>query len=118
MERIRILVVSVPRMLEGILRRAISQSVDMTTVATLTRDEDPRLAAVRTQPHVVVLGDTPEPQEVVVTALLRTLPNATVVALSANGRRAVLYRANEPMLTLDDASPQDLLETLRLLAHT
>ena len=118
MERIRIVVASVPRMLGEILQHAIGQSDDMTTVATLTGDEDPRPAVVRFQPHVVVLGETRDPQEVVVTALLTTLPSATVVALSANGRRAVVYRSHEPLVTLDDASPQDLLETLRLLAHT
>ena len=109
------MVASVPRMLEGILKRAISQSVDMTTVATLTGDEDPRLAVVRTQPHVVVLGD---PQEVVVTALLRTLPSAVVVAVSANGRTAVVHQTGEQPVTLEGASPQDLLDTVRLRART
>jgi hypothetical protein len=117
-ERIRIVVASVPRMLEGILRRAINQSVDMTTVATLTGDEDPRLAVVRTQPHAVVLGETRDPQDVVVTALLRALPSTTVVALSANGRRAVVHQTDEPPVTLEDASPQDLLDTVRLRART
>jgi len=117
-ERIRIVVASVPRMLGEILQHAIGQSLDMATVATLTGDEDPRPAVVRLQPHVVVLGETRDPQEVVVTALLRTLPSMSVVALSASGHRAVVYRSDESPVTLDDASPQDLLDTLRLLART
>jgi hypothetical protein len=116
-ERIRIVVASVPRMLGEILQHAIGQSVDMATVATLTGDEDPRPAVVRLHPHVVVLGETRDPQEVVVTALLRALPSASVLALSANGHRAVVYRSNESPILLDDASPQDLIETLRLLAR-
>jgi hypothetical protein len=117
-ERIRIMVASVPLLLEGILRRAISQSVDMITVATLTGDEDPRLAALRTQPHVVVLGETGDPQEAMVTALLRTLPSTTVVALSAEGRTAVVYQTDELPVTLERASPQDLLDTVRQRART
>jgi hypothetical protein len=112
------MVASVPRMLEEILQHAISQSLDMATVATLTGDEDPRLVVARTQPHVVVLGETREPQDVVVNALLRTLPSTTVVALSASGRHAVVHQTDEAPVTLEDASPQDLLDTMRLLART
>jgi len=116
-ERIRIMVASVPGMLGEILQHAIGRSADMATIATLTADEDPRSAAVRTKPHVVVVGGTPDPQDDVVTALLRALPGGCVVALSGDGRTAVLHRVRARPLTLEDASPEELLEVVRLLVQ-
>jgi chemotaxis response regulator CheB len=116
-ERIRIMVASVPGMLGEILQHAIGQSADMASIATLTEDEDPRPAVVRTRPHVVVLGGTRDPQEDVVTALLGALPSACVVALSGDGRRAVVHRASALPLTLEDASPHELLGVVRLLVR-
>lgn len=117
MERIRIMVASVPGMLGEILQHAIGQSADLANVATLTEDEDPQLAIVHSQPHVVVLGQTRGPQEGIVTALLRALPSACVVALSKDGRRAVVHRVSAQPLTLEDASPQELLRLVRLVAR-
>ena len=114
-ERIRIMVASVPGMLGEILQHAIGQSADMANIATLTEDEDPRPAVVRTRPHVVVLGGTRGSQEDVVTALLRVSPSACVVALSGDGRTAVVHRASALPLTLEDASPHELLGVVRLL---
>lgn len=116
-ERIRIMVASVPGMLGEILQHAIGQSADMANIATLTEDEDPRPAVVHTKPHVVVLGGTRGSQEDVVTALLRASPGACVVALSGDGRTAVVHRASALPLTLEDASPEGLLEIVRLLVR-
>jgi hypothetical protein len=116
-ERIRIMVASVPRMLGEILQHAIGQSADMASIATLTADEDPRSAAVRTKPHVVVLGRTRGPQNDVVTALLRAVPGGCVVALSGDGRKAVVHRVRARPLTLEDASPEELLKVVRLLVR-
>lgn len=117
MERIRIMVASIPGMLGEILRYAIGQSADMANVATLTDDEDPQPAIVRSKPHVVVLGGTRDPQGELVTALLRALPGTCVVVLSGDGRTAVVHRASAPPLTLENASPQELLGLLRLIVR-
>jgi DNA-binding NarL/FixJ family response regulator len=116
-ERIRIMVASVPGMLGEILQYAIGQSADMASIATLAADEDPWPTVVRTRPHVVVLGGTPDPQADVITALLRALPGGCVVALSGDGRTAVVHRVRALPLTLEDASPEELLQFVRLLVR-
>ncbi len=117
MERIRIMVASVPGMLGEILQYAIGQSADMASIATVPEDEDPWSAVVQTRPHVVVLGGTRGPEEGVVTALLRALPSGCVVALSGDGRKAVVHQLKALPLTLEDASPEELLEVVRLLVR-
>jgi hypothetical protein len=116
-ERIRIMMASVPGMLGEILQHAIGQSADMANIATLTEDEDARSAAVRTRPHVVMVGGTPDPQDDVVTALLREVGDGCVVTLSGNGRTAVVHQVRSLPLTLEDASPEELLEVVRLLVR-
>jgi DNA-binding NarL/FixJ family response regulator len=114
-ERIRIMLASVPRMLAEILQHAIGQSADMASIVTTTGDEDARSAAVRTRPHVVLVGGSPDPQGEVVTALLREVGDGCVVILSGDGRTAVVHRVRALPLTLEDASPEGLLEIVRLL---
>jgi type IV secretory pathway ATPase VirB11/archaellum biosynthesis ATPase len=114
-ERIRIMMASVPGMLGEILLHAIGQSADMASIATLTEDEDARSVAVRTRPHVVLMGGSPDRREDIVTALLSEVGNGCVVTLSGDGRTAVVHRVRALPLTLEGTSPEGLLEIVRLL---
>jgi len=53
----------------------------------------------------------------VVTALLREVGDGCVVTLSGDGRTAVVHRVQALPLTLEDASPEELLDVVRLLVR-
>jgi hypothetical protein len=112
-KRMRIALVSVPRMLGDILEMAIRERSDAELVVWAQGDQDPVLALAGSAPDVVMLGHGWLSGEDAIGALRHRYPEACIVALSADGRRAVIHAGTLTAPTLYGVSAIELLETLR-----
>jgi DNA-binding NarL/FixJ family response regulator len=111
--RIQILLGRMPRMLRDILRDAITSQTDLAVIDQTEGDETLFVTLDRTDPDVVVLdaGEQGSPGQI--NELLRRYPRATVLAVSTDGREAMLYALRPNVDLLYDTSPRGLLDAVR-----
>jgi DNA-binding NarL/FixJ family response regulator len=111
-QRIRILLGRMPRMLRDILYDAITSQTDL---AVIEQADDDALCATlsRADPDVVVLELREQGSRQEVAELLRRYPRATVLGVSPDGREAMLYALRPNVDFLYDTSPRGLLDAIR-----
>ena len=100
-------------MLRDILYDAITSQTDLAVIDQAGEEETLFATLTRTDPDVVVLelGERGKQQEIA--ELLRRHPRATVLAVSPDGREAMLYALRPNVDFLYDTSPRGLLDAVR-----
>ena len=121
MDRTRIMLARLPRMLREILERA-AEGMRIDVVAVVSDVDDVVSALVQWCTHAIVLGasgDSTEPARSVydapessVSALLAADVTLCIMTVSDSGRVATVHRTNTAPLAVDNVSPHDLLRTL------
>jgi DNA-binding NarL/FixJ family response regulator len=114
LERIRVVLAEMPRLLHDVLARALMDQPDMVLVGDLGTSVELLLAAGETQADAVILGlnDTEFPG--VASHLLGEYPHLKFVGVSADGRNAYLCELRPWKAELMDVSPQGLLGAIRM----
>ena len=125
MSQLRILLLSMPRLLSDMLADAIDQQADMRAVRVAGDGGTP--SSVREyRPDVVVMEQAPRPPHVsfddepptMVATLLGEFPALTVVTVEEHGREASLYQLRPHRTPVDEPSPITLVQLIRRRART
>ena len=115
MERIRIVLIDMPRMLRDIVKYAVSTDDQVELVREYTERTDLAAAAARDRPHFVIVGSEAFGSEQVAAALA-TSPTLSVLALTADGRKLHLHELTPTRIEFGEISPGRLLEVIRMRA--
>jgi DNA-binding NarL/FixJ family response regulator len=112
-ERIRIVFAHLPLMLRDILRSAVAGQSDMEVVGEVAEVEELPFTLRRTAPDVVILGlhqwEVPE----LFTPLFDEDPWVKILAVTSDGREAVLYELRTHAMPIGEVSPQGLAKAIR-----
>ena len=111
MDRTRVILARLPRMLREILERA-AEGMRIDVVVVVSDDEDVVSALVQWRPHAIVLGASGDSAEPPVSALLAADGTLCIMTVSDSGRVATVHRTNAAPLAVDNVSPHDLLRAL------
>jgi chemotaxis response regulator CheB len=118
--QLRILLLSMPRLLSDMLADAIDQQADMHVV----RVDGGGVAASSVREHrpdVVVVEQAPRPPHAsaddgpptMVATLLGEFPALTVMTVEEHGREASLYQLRPHRIPVDEPSPTTLVQLIR-----
>ena len=114
MQKIKIMLASRPKIISDVIRNIIEHQPDMIMVGEVI-DPIRLLYTIReTSVDVVIL--TPikaNGQPKICSHLLAEHPSLIIVALSAEGEAAYLYKLNVPRLRIDNPSGQSILVAIR-----
>jgi len=112
-ERIRIVFAHMPRMLRDILRGIVGDQSDMEVVEQVAEVEEVPLALRRTAPDVVIVGlqDWQAPEFFV--KLFGEIPQVKILAVTGDGRQAVIYELRAHATPVGEVSPQGLVRAIR-----
>ena len=115
MERIRVLLGDMPRMLRELLGSAIGEAEDMSVVGAV--DDATQLAeSVRaTDADVLVVGARDDAGAL--ERILYERPRLILLAIGANGRSTALHELRPHQIALGDVSPGQLVEAIRVSAR-
>jgi hypothetical protein len=114
-ERIRIVVAAMPRMLRDIVKYTVSTDDQVELVREYTERIDLAATVARDRPHFVVVGSEAFGSEEVAAALAAS-PAVSVLALTADGRKLHLHELTPTRLEFGEISPGRLLEVIRMRA--
>jgi DNA-binding NarL/FixJ family response regulator len=110
LERTRILLADLPRMIREIISDTLASQDDMEVVAELPTLASLPAALEDSQADVVVLGgDDP----MLAVALLQRIPHLTVLAVSEEGRESWLYELRPKRVLISEISPRRLVGAIR-----
>ena len=112
MARIRAVTVTTPAMLSDLIAGLAPMDLDIVAEFGDRRDLLANLRQLR--PELVVIGLAATETDAALRVLQQALPNTKFLALSADGRRVFGYGGGVRRLELADASPQALIDFLRL----
>jgi chemotaxis response regulator CheB len=113
LEQIRILVVAMPRMLQGIIESVVSSQPDMTLVGPARRNKSVAAAARRVRADIVILGESQEDIGGTPWQVLNENPRLKIVTISPDGHRATRYEMRPHQVDFDDVSPEGLIHAIR-----
>ena len=114
-ERIRIVVVDMPRMVRDIVKYTVSTDDQVDLVREYTERTDLAAAVEQDRPQFVIVGSEAFGSEHVAAAL-EVSPRLTVLALTADGRKLQLHELTPTRLEFGEISPRRLLEVIRMRA--
>jgi chemotaxis response regulator CheB len=123
--QLRILLLSMPRLLSDVLADAIDQEADMRAVRVADGSVAP--SSLREfRPDVVVMEQASRPTHAsfgdepptMVTTLLGEFPALTVVTVEEHGREASLYQLRPHRTPVDEPSPTTLVQLIRRHVRT
>lgn len=112
MERTRIILIGMPRMLGELIRELVMAQPDLTLVAEFDGQEAVLQAIQRSRADVAITS-LDGPVRASVTDLLAQVPALKVLAVSADGSESFLYELRPHERILGDVSPQTLLAAIR-----
>jgi hypothetical protein len=105
-DRIRVAIVDVPRMLRDIVESVVTRESDLEVVDSGTHEAD-----------VTIVGLARAEDAQRYASLLYARPRHRVLALVADGREAYLYELRPHLAPLGAIAPDGLLAAIRLVAH-
>lgn len=115
MNRIRVLMIAMPRLQIDIIQAALANEPAVKIVGEVPGDAaDNALAA--TGADVAILGDSDEPP-VTALGLLDSHPRIKVLSVSGTGGRAVLYEYRPMITRLGEATPRVLVDAILHVAR-
>ena len=109
MERIRVLIVTMPRLQADVIRAALAAEPTIEVVAEIGADELP--AAAARGAHVAIVGGEGA-QAPTALDLLAAEPQLKVFGVAESGRRAVLYECRPVATPLGEVSPRLLVQAI------
>jgi DNA-binding NarL/FixJ family response regulator len=116
-ERIRILLADLPRMLHDIIQSIIAEQADMSVVGTTQDRASMTGALARTHADVAIIGLRGNESEAVLEPLLRANAHLKVLAISGDNRAATLYELRPHSVALGDVSPSSLMDAIRTMTR-
>ena len=117
MERIRVVLAGLPRMLTDIVHRVLAEAPDLEITHTLAGFEGLMDALDQNDADVVVTGLGPNAAIDRFASILRAHPSLRIFALEGDGRQAVMYELQPHSVPLGDVSPEGLIEAIRSTAR-
>jgi two-component system, NarL family, response regulator DesR len=114
LERIRVLVAEIPQMLRDICTQVVGEQPDMVVVGESSEGMELLMAVGRTGADIVVLGLHDSELSGIGSHLLDAYPHLKVLGLTADGRRAFLYKLRPEKVPIGEVSPQRLLAAIRV----
>jgi len=115
-ERIRILLAEVPRMLREIIESAIAGQSDMRIVGAIDTRDRVTAALDRTPADVVIVGLRGSETTATLDSVLYDRPRLKLLAIGAHGRSSFLYELRPYSVPLGDMSPGGLVDAIRASA--
>ncbi|MDQ6829298.1 MAG: hypothetical protein M3081_10575 [Gemmatimonadota bacterium] len=109
---IRVVLADMPRMLHDIVRTILSAEPDIEIETTTVPQREIASARAITGADVVILAEPEAPTDEYA-AMLYAHPRLRLVAISDDGRRAVLYELRPHRSPLGDMSPNALVQAVR-----
>jgi DNA-binding NarL/FixJ family response regulator len=109
-ERARVLLVGLNRLPRELLEAALVRHGGFEIAGVLERPEELRHALDRTEAEVIVFGIEDEELPAECRAVVEAHARLRLLGLTADGRRAVLYRLETRRTALDDRTPEELAE--------
>jgi DNA-binding NarL/FixJ family response regulator len=119
LERIQILLVDMPRMVQEMIEQAVAAQPDMHVVATVREPEDLVPAARATRPEFVIFGVPADEEDVfpaACTALLTEQPTTKVLGIAAVAGNAYLYELRPERTPIGAVAPEDIVSAIRKAA--
>jgi len=114
---VRILLLEVPQLLRGIFEHAIQVDSDCELLKDSTHTL--RVSTQQTSPpDIVILGLTAAEDTTLVPALFARWPHAQVMTVMQAGDDAAMYELRPQRKALGQASPAEIVETLREAVHS
>ncbi len=118
MDRIRVLVAEMPRMLRDLFKHVVAEQTDMDLVGELLDPLGLLLAAGQTHADVVILGLHNSEFPGICSHLLGEYPHIKILGVTEDGRRAYLYELRPEKIPVGEVSPEGLLAAIRTAVHT
>lgn len=116
MERIQILLVDMPRIVEEMIEQAVVAQPDMHVVGAV-RDPDALVRAAReTQPDFVIFGLPPEAEGGFpdgCTELLEEQPRTKALGVAVEASNAYLYELRPERTPLGEVGPEEIVTAIR-----
>jgi DNA-binding NarL/FixJ family response regulator len=112
-ERVRVVLAGLPRMLADIVHRVLTEAPDLEITHTLAEFEGLMDTLDLGDTDVVVTGHGPNGNLEQFATILRAHPSLRIFALEGDGRRAVMYELQPHSVPLGDVSPEGLIEAIR-----
>jgi DNA-binding NarL/FixJ family response regulator len=112
-ERIRVLLAELPRMLSEIIESVIADQQDMSIVGAIDSRDRVTSALVRTPADVVIVGLRDAETTASLNRVLLEQPRLKLLAISGDERSSYLYELRPHTVSLGDISPQGLVDAIR-----
>jgi two-component system response regulator DesR len=112
-DRIRVLLAGMPRMLRDVFTLVLADQPDMEVVGELTDLLDLLLAARYTHSDVAILGLRDAEFPGICTHLLAEYPHIKILGVTRDGRRAFVYALRPSKVPVGEVSPDGLLAAIR-----
>ena len=117
MDRVRVVLAGLPRMLTDIVQRVLAEAPDLEVVQSPAGFEALMDSLDANDPDVLVTGLSPAQTIDQFDTVLRAHPALRIFALEGDGRRAVLYELQPHSVPLGDVSPEGLIDAIRSTAR-
>ena len=118
MDRIRILLAEVPRLLREIIESVVAGQGDMSIVGVIATREPVIAALEETPADVVIVGLRNEETAADLTPILYERPRVKLLAISRDGGSTTVYELRPFSVPLIDVSPTGLVDAIRAAATT
>lgn len=112
-QRIRVVLAGMPRMLRDVFSQVLADQPDMEVVGDLTDIIDLRAVAGQTRSDVAILGLHDSGFPGICTHLLDEHPRLKILGVTPDGRRAYLYELRPSKIPVGDVSPAGVLAAIR-----
>ena len=119
LERIQILLVDMPKMVQQMIEQAVVAQPDMHVVDTVREPESLVPAARATRPDFVIFGlplDEEEGFPAACAELLSEQPRTKVLGIEAVAGNAYLYELRPERTPIGAVAPEDIVSTIRTSA--
>jgi DNA-binding NarL/FixJ family response regulator len=119
LERIQILLVDMPRMVQQMIEQAVVAQPDMHVVATVPERDGLVAAARATRPEFVIFGLPVEEEDGFPAACIELLaeqPRTKVLGIATVAGNAYLYELRPERTPLGTVAPQDIVSAIRAAA--
>ena len=113
MERIRILLAGIPRLLREIIESVVATQPDMSIVDINETRERVTAALDDTPADVVIVGLRGGETTSTLDPVLYERPQLKLLAISGDGRSSFLYELRPHRVSLGDVSPEGLVDAIR-----
>jgi DNA-binding NarL/FixJ family response regulator len=112
-DRIRVLLGNMPRMLRELVGAAVTEAPDISLVGDVDAGDEIAASLDRTDADVLIVSVPDERARASFEPLLYRNPRLTLLTIGANGRSVALHELRPHTVTLGDVSPTELVAAIR-----